>query len=73
MRELISAANEVLEDDTWSVILPLAYMGRHDEDDTVKKAWQEVSSTMEGGMMVPWLSYEEKRLRAAIDDFAEPY
>ena len=43
LRQLCGAAAEVLEGPAWAALLPLAYLGRHDEEEAVKTAWQEVT------------------------------
>lgn len=41
-RQLCGAAAETLEGPAWASILPLAYLGRHDDEAAVKAVWEEV-------------------------------
>jgi len=41
-RQLCNAAGETLEGPAWASVLPLAYLGRHDDEEAVKAVWEEV-------------------------------
>lgn len=42
LRQLVGAAAESLEGQAWATVLPLAYLGRHDEEEAVRKAWEDI-------------------------------
>lgn len=41
-RQLCGAAAETLEGPAWASVLPLAYLGRRDDEAAVQAVWEEV-------------------------------
>jgi hypothetical protein len=44
LQQLCSACHERIETATWHLLLPLAFVGKFDDEPSVKDAWTEVGT-----------------------------
>lgn len=54
LKELCNASGERLEEATWRPLLPLAYVGKFEQEEAVKEAWLEVRACIGTGEAWPW-------------------